>query len=76
TAPQLEQDIIALRRAHPAWGGRKIGQRLRDQGHVGVPAPSTITDILHRHDLISPEASEAATPWQRFEHAQPNDLWQ
>jgi transposase InsO family protein len=76
TAPQLEQDVIALRRAHPAWGGRKIGQRLRDQGHVGVPAPSTITDILHRHDLISPEASEAATPWQRFEHAQPNDLWQ
>jgi transposase InsO family protein len=76
TAPNVEQEVIALRLAHPAWGGRKLSQRLRDLGHLEVPAPSTITDILHRHDLISPEASDAATPWQRFEHAQPNDLWQ
>ena len=25
---------------------------------------------------ISPEASQAATPWQRFEHEAPNELWQ
>ena len=76
TAPQIEQRVIALRQAHPAWGGRKISRRLRDLGHTDVPAPSTVTDILHRHGLISPEASDAATPWQRFEHAQPNELWQ
>lgn len=76
TAPQIEQRVVELRQAHPAWGGRKISRRLRDLGHAEVPAPSTVTDILHRHGLISPEASEAATAWQRFEHAQPNELWQ
>jgi transposase InsO family protein len=76
TAPPVEQRVVDLRQQHPAWGGRKISRRLRDLGYTGVPAPSTVTDILHRHGLISPEASEAATPWQRFEHAQPNELWQ
>lgn len=75
TAP-VEQRVVELRRAHPAWGGRKISRRLRDLGHGDVPAPSTVTDILHRHGLIGPAASDAATAWQRFEHAQPNDLWQ
>jgi transposase InsO family protein len=39
-------------------------------------APSTVTHILHRHGLISREASQAAAPWQRFEHDAPNGLWQ
>ena len=76
TAPAVEPQVVELRRAHPAWGGRKISRRLRDQGQTEVPAPSTVTDILHRHRLIGQAASEAATPWQRFEHGQPNDLWQ
>jgi len=76
TTPTVEQQVVELRQAHPAWGGRKISRRLRDQGHAIVPAPSTVTDILHRHGLIDDAASEAATPWQRFEHAQPNELWQ
>jgi transposase InsO family protein len=40
-----------------------------------VPAPSTITDILHRHELIAPNP-DAPRRLQRFEHAAPNDLWQ
>lgn len=71
----LEQAVVALRHEHPAWGGRKIARRLIDLG-VASLAPSTVTRILHRHGLISPEASAAAQPWQRFEHAQPNHLWQ
>ncbi|MGF6661527.1 transposase InsO family protein [Paraburkholderia atlantica] len=76
TTPSVEQQVVELRQAHPAWGGRKISRRLRDQGHMDVPAPSTVTGILHRHGLIEDAASAAATPWQRFEHAQPNELWQ
>lgn len=76
TPRSVEQQVIELRQAHPAWGGRKISRRLRDQGYVDAPAPSTVTDILHRHGLIDDAASAAATPWQRFEHAQPNELWQ
>ncbi|WP_457418959.1 IS481 family transposase [Roseateles sp. P5_E7] len=71
----VEQAVLALRRAHPAWGGRKIARRLADLGQAQV-APSTVTHILHRHGLITPEASLAAQPWQRFEHDAPNSLWQ
>lgn len=76
TDPLIEQAVVALRRQHPAWGGRKISRRLHDLGMLQVPAPSTVTSILHRHGLVTPQASAAATPWQRFEHEAPNDLWQ
>lgn len=72
----IEHAVVALRRQHPCWGGRKIARRLNDQGFYDVPAPSTITGILHRHGLITPDASQAAEPWQRFEHTLPNALWQ
>lgn len=39
-------------------------------------APSTTNSVLRRHGLITPEASRAATAWRRFEHDQPNALWQ
>jgi transposase InsO family protein len=70
-----EQAVLALRREHPAWGGRKIARRLADLGQAHL-APSTVTHILHRHGLITPEASRAAQHWQRFEHDTPNSLWQ
>ena len=76
TPGPIEQAIVDLRQTHPAWGGRKIAARLRELGHAEVPPPSTVTSILHRHGLINPAASAAATPWQRFEHALPNALWQ
>ena len=75
SADSVEQAVLALRREHPAWGGRKIARRLIDLGQTRL-APSTITHILHRHGLITPEASRAAQPWQRFEHDAPNSLWQ
>ena len=71
----VEESVLAIRREHPAWGGRKIARRLVDLGQPAV-APSTVTHILHRHGLISSHASQAATPWQRFEHDRPNSLWQ
>ena len=71
----LEEQVVQERQAHPAWGGRKIAHVLgRDQG-VQV-APSTVTSILRQRGLIEAAASVAATPWQRFEHAAPNSLWQ
>lgn len=75
TGQALQAAVLALRHAHPAWGGRKIAHvLLRDQA-LQI-APSTVTHVLRRHGLISPAASTAATPWQRFEHEQPNSLWQ
>lgn len=75
TSPDLERLVVRLRTEHPCWGGRKLSRRLQDQGYPAL-APSTITRILHRHGLIEPQHSEAAKPWQRFEHPSPNDLWQ
>jgi transposase InsO family protein len=76
TACKLEQRIVNVRRDHPAWGGRKIARWLRNHGQHNVPAASTISEILRRHGLIDEEASRKAQPLIRFEHAEPNDLWQ
>lgn len=68
--------VLALRRQHPCWGGRKLHRVLCNEGHANVPAPSTITHLLRRHGLIVAGAPDTPRPWQRFEHAAPNDLWQ
>ena len=76
TSPEVETAVTHLRGQHPSWGGRKIARRLATLGLADVPPPSTITAILHRHGLITAQASQAAKPWQRFEHEVPNALWQ
>jgi transposase InsO family protein len=76
TVDAAVQAVLQVRQAHPAWGGRKIARWLRDRGHERVPAASTITAILRRHGLLDVGLSEQNTHWQRFEHAQPNALWQ
>src|SRR5688572_30609433 len=76
TPAALEQQVLELRQRHPTWGGRKLRARLLHLGLPQVPAASTITAILHRQGLIDPAQSARHQPWQRFEHPQPNDLWQ
>jgi len=75
TLPTVEAAVVALRTAQPTWGGRKIATRLGTLGVTGAPRPSTITGILHRHDLIDPRAAQPRA-FQRFERAAPNELWQ
>ena len=74
--PEIEEQVLALRHKHPAWGGRKLRARLQALGYSSVPAASTITAILHRHQQITPEESLRHQRCQRFEHPEPNDLWQ
>lgn len=76
TPPEVEQVIVEARQAHPAWGSRKLKRWLENRGYRSIPAPSTVTDILARHGLLSAVESQKHTPWQRFEMDQPNDLWQ
>ncbi len=76
TAPEIETQVLAVREAHPVWGGRKIRKVLQTEGESPVPAASTITAILHRHDQIDPEEAQKHTAYQRFERSQPNELWQ
>ncbi len=76
TPPALEAKVVALRRQHPVWGGRKIARRLRDLGEPQVPAASTITEILRRHGLLDSAHAVGHKAFRRFEHERPNDLWQ
>lgn len=67
--------VIALRREHPAWGGRTLRQRLRNLGCAEVPAASTCTEILRRAELLGPNPTHPG-PFLRFERSAPNELWQ
>ena len=73
--PTLEERVLEVRQAHPAWGARKIRRRLADAG-AEVPSPSTVHEILRRHGRIDPHAPSADRARHRFERPVPNDLWQ
>jgi transposase InsO family protein len=76
TDATVEEAVLALRDAHPAWGGRKLHHALARQGVVQpIPAPSTITAILRRHNRLPPPV-RPCRDYQRFVADAPNDLWQ
>lgn len=74
TDQALEQRVLAVRDAHPAWGARKIAICLEREG-VTPPAYSTVHEVLRRHDRIVPPPGGAAAA-VRFEREAPNLLWQ
>lgn len=76
TADPIEAQVLAVRTQQPAWGGRKIRRVLQNQGCSQVPAASTITAILRRHEQIDPQEAPKHKAFQRFEREQPNELWQ
>jgi transposase InsO family protein len=76
TAAEMEERVLAVRREHPCWGGRKIAKVLEYEGVKGPPAPSTVTNILRRHGLLGGGMREGSAAFQRFERPEPNDLWQ
>ncbi len=66
--------LLALRAAHPSWGGRRLRRWLQDQGQV-APAASTIAAVLARH-AVPGQPDAPSRPFVRFEHPRPNALWQ
>ena len=75
TSAETEARVVACFDRYPDWGARKLRRVLIDDGHQGLPAPSTITEILRRHNRFSSSSPEPMS-WIRFEHPFPNDLWQ
>ena len=74
TDQALEQAVLEVRDAHPAWGARKIACMLERAG-IDPPAASTVHAILVRHKRIAtPEGTGPA--YGRFEREAPNLLWQ
>jgi transposase InsO family protein len=68
-----EEQVVQLRQRYPDWGARKLQVLLRRAG-VSLPL-STIHRILLRRGLVRIEDRHAAA-LQRFERAEPNQLWQ
>ncbi len=76
TTEATERRVLAVRREHRVWGGRKIRHVLLREGFPSIPSASTITEILRRHGQLEADESSKHRPLQRFEHPEPNDLWQ
>lgn len=76
TTEAVEAQVLAVRTDHPVWGGRKIRRVLQDDGVAEAPSASTITGILRRHGRLDGPGTGETRHWTRFEHAEPNDLWQ
>lgn len=74
TTDPIEQSVLLVRDAHPAWGARKILRVLERDG-LEAPAPSTVHAILERHGRIVPGPREGKA-FGQFEKEQPNLLWQ
>lgn len=75
-APEVEQALVEYRKRYAALGAVKIRRMLEDEHFENLPSASTINAVFKRNGLISKEASQAATPHQRFEKAVPNEMWQ
>lgn len=76
TAEEKEKIILDFRQKYPAIGAVKIRRIIENTGITDLPCNSTVNAILKRNGCISPEASRAATPCQRFEKEQPNEMLQ
>jgi len=72
---QIEDEVVSLYR-ETTWGGRKLRRRLNDLGQQHVPAASTCTQILRRRGCLEPQPGQSRGPFERFERAAPNELWQ
>ena len=78
TDPATAQELVALRKAHPSWGARKLLDLLQRRDPTRhLPSPSTVCRILAREGL--------ARSKRRFRRAHPgcpktvphgpNDIW-
>jgi transposase InsO family protein len=77
--PQLEAQIVGLKRDKPHWGARKIRELLvrRLASGIKVPARSTIHAVLDRNGLVSRmgRRRNKARGTALSSGANPNDLW-
>ena len=72
----VEKLIVNKRKELPAIGAVKVKRILENEGKTNLPSTKTVNNIFKRNGLITKEASQAATPIQRFEKTYPNEMWQ
>jgi transposase len=65
TDPSLEQQVIAMRQAHPDWGKQRIADELaKANGWIPLLSPNTVKRILIDAGLSTPQdaAKKGASP--------------
>lgn len=79
TLKETEDALVELRKKRPSWGARKLLTRLKStRPELTLPAPSTVTALLYRHDLVKPRRRQRKPqhPGSKpLEAAGPNDVW-
>jgi transposase InsO family protein len=76
TAAHVEDEIVRLHKERLGrWGAKKIRAYLAGRG-VGVPAVSTVHEILIRRGLVVARPRQRRNDGQRFQRPYSNDLWQ
>jgi putative transposase len=79
TADELVAALVELRKVHPSWGPKKLKARLEALGKSGVPAASTIGDLLKKHGLVRSRRRRVyppvMTPQPLAEATVPNATW-
>jgi transposase InsO family protein len=78
TSAEVEAIVVAERKMHPTWGGKKLKAVLEKRLGGRFPSGSCITEILARHGLVQPRkrrARHTPTPTHLRQAAAPNDVW-
>lgn len=74
---RVEAQLAELRRAHPAWGPRRLAFELARDGIAPAPSESAAYRALVRLNLIDPAARRPRDRrWKRWERGAPMELWQ
>lgn len=73
----VEVAVLAMRRAHPGWGARRIRFELAKKGMDPAPSESAVYRCLVRSGVIDPQARRRRTDrFKRWERGEPMELWQ
>lgn len=69
--------VIALKKAHPSYGSRRIRDVLKRFEAIGI-SETEVRRTLHEAGLLEAQApvEKREHPVRRFERAEPNQLWQ
>ena len=75
--PVVEAAVVAMRRAHPAWGPSRIVWRLERDGGTPVPSRSAVYRALLRHGLVEgTKRRRRREDYRRWERGRSMELWQ
>jgi transposase InsO family protein len=74
---ELEARVVAMRRAHPAWGPDRIRWQLGRDGVEALPGRSSVYRALVRHGLVeAKKRRRKREDYRRWERSRSMELWQ